>query len=38
MNLATFEEDEVYNQADATGFIRLAGLRIRGYKAPKAGK
>lgn len=29
-NLATFEEDEVYNQADATGFIRLAGLRLRG--------
>jgi argininosuccinate synthase len=23
-NLATFEKDEVYNQADATGFIRLA--------------
>ena len=30
--LATFEEDEVYNQADAAGFIRLQGLRIRGYK------
>ncbi len=29
-NLATFEKDEVYNQADATGFIRLAGLRLRG--------
>jgi argininosuccinate synthase len=29
--LATFEEDEVYNQADAAGFIRLQGLRLRGY-------
>ena len=29
-SFATFEEDEVYNQADATGFIRLAGLRLRG--------
>jgi len=27
--LATFEEDEVYNQADAEGFIRLNGLRLR---------
>ena len=26
---ATFEEDEVYNQADATGFIRLNALRLR---------
>ncbi len=31
-DLATFERDEVYNQADATGFIRLNGLRIQGYK------
>ena len=38
MDLATFEKDQVYNQADATGFIRLAGLRIRGYQAGKAGK
>lgn len=30
-DLATFEEDEVYNQADAAGFIKLQGLRIRGY-------
>jgi argininosuccinate synthase len=37
MDLATFEKDQVYNQADATGFIRLAGLRIRGYKAGCAG-
>lgn len=26
--LATFEKDEVYNQADAAGFIRLQGLRL----------
>lgn len=26
---ATFEEDEVYQQNDATGFIRLQGLRLR---------
>ncbi|MDR2504115.1 MAG: argininosuccinate synthase [Deltaproteobacteria bacterium] len=31
-DLATFEEDEVYNQADAAGFIRLNGLRIQGYR------
>lgn len=31
-DLATFERDEVYNQADAAGFIRLNGLRIQGYK------
>ncbi len=27
--LATFEEDGVYDQADATGFIRLQALRLR---------
>ncbi len=27
-DLATFEEDSVYNQADATGFIRLNALRL----------
>lgn len=27
--LATFEGDEVYNQADANGFIRLNALRLR---------
>ncbi|MFN2268138.1 MAG: argininosuccinate synthase [Desulfonatronovibrio sp.] len=27
-DLATFEEDEVYNQQDAEGFIRLNGLRL----------
>ena len=26
---ATFEEDDVYDQADATGFIRLNSLRLR---------
>jgi argininosuccinate synthase len=30
-DLATFERDEVYNQADAAGFIRLNALRIMGY-------
>ncbi|HHO48538.1 MAG TPA: argininosuccinate synthase [Desulfobacteraceae bacterium] len=28
-SFATFEEDEVYNQADATGFIRLNSLRMQ---------
>jgi argininosuccinate synthase len=28
-NFATFESDEVYNQKDAEGFIRLSGLRLR---------
>jgi argininosuccinate synthase len=32
-DLATFERDNVYNQADAAGFIRLNGLRITGYAA-----
>jgi argininosuccinate synthase len=27
--MATFEEDNVYEQSDATGFIRLQGLRLR---------
>jgi argininosuccinate synthase len=27
--LSTFERDEVYRQADATGFIRLNALRLR---------
>ena len=26
---ATFEADEVYDQSDATGFIRLRALRLR---------
>ena len=29
--VATFEADEVYDQADAKGFINLNALRIRGY-------
>ncbi len=28
-DFATFEEDEVYRQADAEGFIRLQGLRLK---------
>jgi argininosuccinate synthase len=28
-DLATFERDAVYEQADATGFIRLQGLRLK---------
>ena len=27
-NYSTFEEDEVYNQKDAEGFIRLNALRF----------
>ena len=27
--VATFEEDEVYDQKDAKGFIRLNALRLR---------
>jgi argininosuccinate synthase len=29
VNFATFEEDSVYDQGDATGFIRLNGLRLK---------
>jgi argininosuccinate synthase len=28
-DFATFEADTVYDQADATGFIRLNGLRLK---------
>ena len=35
MDLATFEKDEVYNQADAAGFIKLVGLRLKGRMAGK---
>jgi argininosuccinate synthase len=28
-DLATFDEDEIYDQQDATGFIRLQALRLR---------
>lgn len=34
--IATFEEDEVYNQADATGFINLYGLSTKVYAKMKA--
>jgi len=27
--MATFEEDSVYNQQDAEGFIKLNALRLR---------
>jgi len=33
---ATFEKDQVYNQKDATGFIRLNGLRLRIQKMLKS--
>ena len=36
-DLATFEADDVYNQADAGGFIRLNALRLR-VRARLAGK
>ena len=29
VDFATFEADEVYNQADAEGFIKLNALRLR---------
>lgn len=34
--IATFEEDEVYNQADATGFINLYSLSTKVYAKMKA--
>ena len=34
--IATFDEDEVYNQADADGFINLLGLPIKVYAHMKA--
>jgi argininosuccinate synthase len=30
-DIATFEADKVYRQADAEGFINLNALRIRGF-------
>jgi argininosuccinate synthase len=33
--IATFESDQVYNQADAEGFIRLNALRLRIRSAMK---
>lgn len=37
-DLATFEEDRVYNQKDATGFIRLNALRLSIKKLVEKGK
>lgn len=34
-DLATFEKDAVYDQADAAGFIKLVGLRLKGRLAGK---
>ena len=35
-NVATFEADQVYRQADAEGFIRLNALRLRMRRLAKA--
>ncbi len=35
---ATFEADEVYDQADAAGFIRLQSLRLRTYAEKRLGE
>lgn len=35
---STFEEDEVYNQADAEGFIKLNSLRLTLWNQMKGGK
>jgi len=37
-SFATFEEDDVYDQSDATGFIRLNGLRLKINALQKTGK
>jgi argininosuccinate synthase len=29
LDFATFEKDQVYNQADAEGFIKINSLRLR---------
>ena len=34
--IATFEADQVYHQADADGFIRLNALRVRVQKLAKS--
>ena len=34
--IATFEEDDVYHQGDADGFIRLNALRLRLRRLSKA--
>jgi argininosuccinate synthase len=37
-DFATFEKDEVYNQKDATGFIKLNALRLRIQALQKQGQ
>ena len=37
-DFATFEGDEVYNQKDAEGFIRLSGLRLKIARLLEAGR
>ena len=34
----TFEEDDVYDQGDATGFIRLQSLRLRTFAEKRIGE
>ncbi|MFO7728760.1 MAG: argininosuccinate synthase [Desulfonatronovibrio sp.] len=36
--LATFEEDQIYDQSDAAGFIKLNGLRLMTYAAQQGRK
>ena len=36
--ITTFEADEVYNQADAEGFIKLNALRLRIAAIQRANK
>jgi argininosuccinate synthase len=38
LDFATFEKDQVYNQADATGFIKINSLRLRIQSLMKAKK
>jgi argininosuccinate synthase len=38
VDFATFEADEVYNQADAEGFIKLNALRLRIRSIMRAAK
>ncbi len=37
-DLATFEEDAVYRQKDAEGFIRLQALRLKLHSMDPEGK
>ncbi|GAM08690.1 argininosuccinate synthase [Geobacter sp. OR-1] len=38
LDFATFEKDQVYNQADATGFIKINSLRLRIQSLMKANR